>query len=66
VDFSLGARYFFQAGFNTEHGSLQNYNQWFMTFGYRFDNRMRRMETANNQTPKKDDKQVEVANANGK
>jgi hypothetical protein len=61
VDFSLGSRYFFQAGINTERGSLQDYNQWFVTFGYRFDNRMRRMAVAQTNTNK-----TEVDNANGK
>ncbi len=41
VDFSLGTHYFFQAGINMQRGALQDYDQWFTTFGYRFDNRQR-------------------------
>ncbi|MGZ4815678.1 MAG: hypothetical protein ACXVZV_09730 [Terriglobales bacterium] len=41
VDFSIGTHYFFQAGLNLQRGAMQNYNQWFTTFGYRFDNRQR-------------------------
>lgn len=42
VDFSFGPRYFFEGGFTIDRGSWQNYNQIYMIFGYRFDNRWRR------------------------
>ena len=47
VDLNLGSRYFFQGGFTLEHGALQNYTQWYTTFGYRFDNRWHRQEKPN-------------------
>ncbi len=47
VDLMLGTRYFLEGGFTTQHGALQNYNQWYTSFGYRFDNRWNRRETAN-------------------
>ena len=42
TDISFGPRYFFEGGFTIDRGSLQNYNQVYMTFGYRFDNRWKR------------------------
>ena len=39
---NVGANYFLQGGYTLNRGSLQNYNQWMFTFGYRFDNRQRR------------------------
>jgi hypothetical protein len=39
VDSSLGALFFVQGGFTVYRGQLQNYNQWFFTLGYRFDNK---------------------------
>jgi hypothetical protein len=39
VDTNLGARYFIEGGFTLQRGALQNYNQIYTTFGYRFDNR---------------------------
>ena len=41
TDINLGPRYFFQAGYTTERGGTLDYDQWTMTMGYRFDNRMR-------------------------
>jgi hypothetical protein len=41
ADINLGPRYFFQAGYTTERGGTLDYDQWSMTMGYRFDNRMR-------------------------
>ena len=38
-DTNLGARYFMQSNFTTQRGGTMNYNQWTVTFGYRFDNR---------------------------
>lgn len=42
VDLSLGPSYFMEAGFNMQRGQLQDYDQWYTTFGYRFDNRRKR------------------------
>jgi hypothetical protein len=39
VDSNLGAHYFIEGGFTLQRGALQNYNQIYTTFGYRFDNR---------------------------
>jgi hypothetical protein len=39
VDTSLGALFFLQGGFTMYRGQLQNYNQWNLTLGYRFDNK---------------------------
>jgi len=41
VDSNLGAHYFIEGGFTLQQGALQNYNQIYTTFGYRFDNRRR-------------------------
>jgi hypothetical protein len=40
-DFSFGGNYFMEIGFTAQRGSTYNYNQWFSTIGYRFDNRRR-------------------------
>ena len=39
LDVSLHTHYFMEAGFTLERGGVQNYSQWFTSFGYRFDNR---------------------------
>jgi hypothetical protein len=39
VDTSLGALFFLQGGFTMYRGQMQNYNQWNLTLGYRFDNK---------------------------
>jgi hypothetical protein len=39
MDTSLGALFFLQGGFTVYRGQLQNYNQWNLTLGYRFDNK---------------------------
>lgn len=41
---NLGPNYFAQSGFTRNRGGQQNYNQWTFTFGYRFDNRLKRRE----------------------
>ena len=38
-DSALGAMFFLQGGFTIYRGQLQNYNQWDVTLGYRFDNK---------------------------
>jgi hypothetical protein len=42
MDTSLGAFLFLQGGFTAYRGQLQNYNQWMVTLGYRFDNKWKR------------------------
>lgn len=39
LDTSLGARFFLQGGITVYRGQLQNYNQWDVIIGYRFDNK---------------------------
>ncbi len=39
LDTNLGKHYFFTGGFTVDRGVLLDYNQWFVTLGYRFDNR---------------------------
>ncbi|HZM10775.1 MAG TPA: hypothetical protein VFC15_11245 [Candidatus Limnocylindrales bacterium] len=41
-EFVLGRHYFIDTGFTITRGALQNYNQVYTTFGYRFDNRWKR------------------------
>jgi hypothetical protein len=42
LESSLGALFFLQGGFTVYRGQLQNYNQWNLTLGYRFDNKWNR------------------------
>jgi len=44
VDWYLGTRYFMALGLTAYRGQVQDYNQYFVTLGYRFDNRKRRNE----------------------
>jgi hypothetical protein len=39
LDTNLGKHYFFTGGFTVDRGVLLDYNQWYLTLGYRFDNR---------------------------
>ena len=39
LDGNLGSNYFVQGAYTVERGGTFNYNQWTVTFGYRFDNR---------------------------
>jgi len=41
---NMSSNYFVQSGFTRNRGGLQSYNQWTFTFGYRFDNRHKRVE----------------------
>lgn len=38
-DFNFGGNYFMEIGFTAQRGGTYDYNQWFSTIGYRFDNR---------------------------
>ncbi|MFI5057899.1 MAG: AMIN domain-containing protein [Candidatus Acidiferrales bacterium] len=42
MDTSLGSLFFLQGGVTFYRGQVQNYNQWTVTLGYRFDNKWRR------------------------
>jgi hypothetical protein len=39
ADTSLGSKFFLQGGFTFYRGQLQNYDQWNLTLGYRFDSK---------------------------
>jgi hypothetical protein len=39
VDTNIGSMFFLETGFTTQRGGSDDYNQWTMAFGYRFDNR---------------------------
>ena len=39
---ALGQHYFLQTGYTWNRGASQNYDQWIVTFGYRFDSRANR------------------------
>jgi hypothetical protein len=39
IDTTFGAYLFLQSGFTAYRGQSQNYNQWNLTLGYRFDNK---------------------------
>lgn len=41
-DFNFGGNYFMEVGFTMQRGGTLDYNQWFSTIGYRFDNRGRK------------------------
>jgi hypothetical protein len=41
-DFNIGGNYFMELGFTAQRGGTYDYNQWFSTIGYRFDNRGKR------------------------
>ena len=47
ADTNLGARYFLESNYSTQRGGTQDYEQWIMTFGYRFDNRSAKRRAAN-------------------
>ena len=37
IDLNLGGHYFLESGFNLQRSAQQNFDQWLMTMGYRFD-----------------------------
>lgn len=37
-DWFPGSKYYFNGGFTRQAGNLQNYNQWYIGIGFRFDN----------------------------
>ncbi|MDE3106288.1 MAG: hypothetical protein KGK08_14050 [Acidobacteriota bacterium] len=39
LDTNLGAHYFFQGSYSTQRGGTEDYEQYIMTLGFRFDNR---------------------------
>jgi len=42
LEAGLGQHYFVQTGYTWNRGASQNYDQWIVTFGYRFDSRANR------------------------
>jgi hypothetical protein len=42
IDLNLGGHYFLESGFNMQRSSQQNFDQWLMTMGYRFDSGRRK------------------------
>lgn len=44
LDVNVGSNYFMEGGVTFQRGQAQNYEQWFTTFGYRFDNRGRKRQ----------------------
>jgi hypothetical protein len=42
LDVNVGSNYFMEGGVTFQRGLSQDYEQWFTTFGYRFDNRGRK------------------------
>ena len=41
LEMNMGLHYFIQGGFTANRGATQDYDQWIMTLGYRFDSRQR-------------------------
>jgi hypothetical protein len=41
IEMNVGMHYFIQGGFTSNRGATQDYDQWIMTLGYRFDTRQR-------------------------
>ena len=41
IEMNMGMHYFIQGGFTSNRGATQDYDQWIMTLGYRFDTRQR-------------------------
>jgi hypothetical protein len=39
LESSFGAHYFLQGGYTVNRGNVENYDQWLLTLGYRFDSR---------------------------
>jgi hypothetical protein len=39
LEMNMGTHYFLQGGFTVSRGATQDYDQWLMTLGYRFDTR---------------------------
>ncbi len=44
VDVNIGTNYFMEAGVTFQRGTSQEYQQWYTTVGYRFDNRGRKRQ----------------------
>ena len=39
LEMNMGTHYFLQGGYTVSRGATQDYDQWLMTLGYRFDSR---------------------------
>ena len=44
LDADFGAHYFLMGGIGVNRGGIQNYDQWHISLGYRFDNRWKNKE----------------------
>ena len=42
IDLNLGGHYFVESSFNTQRSAQQNFDQWLVTMGYRFDSGKRK------------------------
>jgi len=51
IDTTFGTKYFIEGGFTLQRGALQNYNQIYTTFGYRFDNRRHHVAGGSSNVP---------------
>jgi hypothetical protein len=41
LEMNMGTHYFLQGGYTFSRGVIQNYDQWMITMGYRFDTRQK-------------------------
>ncbi len=51
VDLAVRSHYFLEGGLTAQRGGFQNYSQWYIGLGYRFDNRHVRKEAFNAAKP---------------
>ena len=51
LDLNLGSRYFIENAFTTQRGGTQQYDQWTVVYGYRFDNRRKARRVINDNKP---------------
>lgn len=57
ADVNLGSRYFIENAITTQRGGTQQYDQWTVVFGYRFDNRKSSRRLMHDDKITHDDKQ---------
>jgi hypothetical protein len=46
LEWNFGSRYFLDNGVTIQHGGTMNYTQFYISLGYRFDNRNRHKSEA--------------------
>ena len=51
LDVNLGSRYFIENAFTTQRGGTQQYDQWTVVYGYRFDNRRKARRVIHDNKP---------------